>query len=190
MFYVQPIYVQAASGSGSFPQNKITVAVYGTTVAWGDTLGQAVTGLFGEGDAADEPDRAGRHRPRPRARSAAQLAAALTEIEDAYTAGQAALKAGDFAAYGEAQKRLDAAIKRAQALAPQLLAATPSPSPSPTGSATPSPSSSTTADRPAGRRRPGGPRFGLTRVGHVRSSHTEHGFFEAVTHSTRGGAAR
>ena len=39
MFYVQPIYVQAASGSGSFPQNKVTVAVYGTTVAWGDTLG-------------------------------------------------------------------------------------------------------------------------------------------------------
>ena len=38
MFYVQPIYVQAASGSGSFPQNKINVAVYGTTVAWGDTL--------------------------------------------------------------------------------------------------------------------------------------------------------
>ena len=44
MFYVQPIYVQAASGSGSFPQNKVTVAVYGTTVAWGDTLAQAVTG--------------------------------------------------------------------------------------------------------------------------------------------------
>ena len=60
MFYVQPIYVQAASGSGSFPQNKINVAVYGTTVAWGDTLSQAVTGLFGEGDGSEEPERAQR----------------------------------------------------------------------------------------------------------------------------------
>ena len=40
MFYVQPIYVQAASGSGSFPQNKAVVTVYGNTVAWGDTLGR------------------------------------------------------------------------------------------------------------------------------------------------------
>ena len=62
MFYVQPIYVQAASGSGSFPQNKINVAVYGTTVAWGDTLAQAVSGLFGEGDGADEPEEPGGRR--------------------------------------------------------------------------------------------------------------------------------
>ena len=119
MFYVQPIYVQAASGSGSFPQNKITVAVYGNTVAWGDTLGQAVSGLFGEGGAADEPTEPG-GTGTPATTAAAQLTEALTEIQDAYQAGQDALKAGDFAAYGDAQKRLDAAIKRAQALAPQL----------------------------------------------------------------------
>lgn len=61
MFYVQPIYVQAAAGSGSFPQNKITVAVYGTTVAWGDALEQAVSGLFGQVTAA----RRRRRRPIP-----------------------------------------------------------------------------------------------------------------------------
>ena len=49
MFYVQPIYVQASSGSGSFPQNKVTVVLYGSQVAWGDTLAQAITGLFGAG---------------------------------------------------------------------------------------------------------------------------------------------
>ena len=51
--------------------------------------------------------------------------------------GQEALKTGNFTAYDQAQKRLDAAIKRAAALAPQLdpdaAPATPSPSPSPTG---------------------------------------------------------
>ena len=138
MFYVQPIYVQAASGSGSFPQNKINVAVYGTTVAWGDTLEQAVSGLFGTEEPRGQPAgtrRAGRAQepPAPGGSAAAQLAAALNEIQKAYAAGQEALKAGDFAAYGVAQQRLDAAIKRAQAIAPQLIpdAASPSPSPSP-----------------------------------------------------------
>ena len=144
MFYVQPIYVQAAEGSGSFPQNKITVAVYGSTVAWGDTLGQAVSGLFGEGNAADDPEEPG-GTDTPEGTAAAQLAEALTEIQDAYTAGQEALKASDFAAYGEAQKRLDAAIKRAQALAPQLLVDAPAPGPSPSGAASPSPSPSASA---------------------------------------------
>ena len=148
MFYVQPIYVQAASGSGSFPQNKITVAVYGTTVSWGDTLSQAVSGLFGEGDGADEPEEPG-GTGTPATTAAAQLAEALTEIQDAYQTGQDALKAGDFAAYGTAQKRLDTAIKKAQALAPQLVAGVPTPNPSATGTATPSPSPSATAS-PAG----------------------------------------
>ena len=77
--------------------------------------------------------------------AAAQLAEALTEIQDAYQAGQDALKAGDFAAYGTAQKQLDAAIKKAQAIAPQLVVNGATPTPSPSGSATPSPSPSTTA---------------------------------------------
>jgi uncharacterized protein len=144
MFYVQPLYVQASSGSGSFPQNKAVATVYGNTVAWGDTLGQAVSGLFGEGNAADEPTEPG-GTGTPSTSAAAQLTEALTEIQDAYQAGQDALKAGDFAAYGTAQKQLDAAIKKAQAIAPQLVVAGATPTPSPSGSATPSPSPSTTA---------------------------------------------
>ncbi|WP_425474988.1 UPF0182 family protein [Fodinibacter luteus] len=149
MFYVQPIYVQAAAGSGSFPQNKITVAVYGTTVAWGDTLEQAVSGLFGQGDGSEEPTDPGTpsepgEPSEPTGSAASQLAAALAEISAAYTAGQEALKTGDFTAYDQAQKRLDAAIRRATALAPQLDpgSVTPSPGPSPTGSAAPSPTAS------------------------------------------------
>ncbi len=143
MFYVQPIYVQAASASGSFPQNKINVAVYGTTVAWGDTLEQAVSGLFGAGQEGDDepaqPTDPGQPTT-PASPAAAQLADALEEIQAAYAAGQEALKTGDFTAYDQAQKRLDAAIKRANAIAPLLTSATPSPSPS--GSPTPSPSPS------------------------------------------------
>ena len=149
MFYVQPIYVQAAAGSGSFPQNKVTVAVYGTTVAWGDTLEQAVSGLFGKGDGSEQPtDPDTPTNPdepaEPTGSAASQLAAAIAEISAAYAAGQEALRSGDFTAYGEAQDRLNAAIQRANALAPQLNVGTPTPSPtgSPSPTATPSPSPS------------------------------------------------
>ncbi len=149
MFYVQPIYVQASAGSGSFPQNKITVTVYGSTVSWGDTLEQAVSGLFGasedgteagggDGDSGTDP---GTTPEPPTGTAAVQLAAALAEIQAAYTAGQDALKAGDFTAYDVAQKRLDAAITRANALAP-LLDAGPVPDPSASASPSPSPSPS------------------------------------------------
>ncbi len=127
MFYVQPLYVQASAGSGSFPQNKVTVAVYGTNVAWGDTLEQAINGLFGEGDGQPPTDPGTPTDPEtpPTGTLAQQLAAALGDIQAAYTAGQDALKKGDFAAYGTAQKDLDAAIKTANSLAAQLGAAVP-----------------------------------------------------------------
>ncbi|WP_392542840.1 UPF0182 family protein [Oryzobacter telluris] len=145
MFYVQPLYVQASAGSGSFPQNKVTVAVYGTNVAWGDTLEQAINGLFGEGGEEPPTDPGEPTDPgTPSGTVAQQLAAALEEIQAAYTDGQDALKKGDFAAYGQAQDRLDAAIKKANGLAGQLGTPAPSPSPSPSSSASPSPSPSPT----------------------------------------------
>ena len=134
MFYVQPIYVQAASGSGSFPQNKITVAVYGTTVAWGDTLGQAVSGLFGEGAEADEPDRARGQPATPAGTAAAQLAAALAEIEA--PTGRPGRPSRPATSRRTARRRSGSTRRssKAQALAPQLTAAAPSPSPSPSPS--------------------------------------------------------
>jgi uncharacterized membrane protein (UPF0182 family) len=50
---------------------------------------------------------------------AAALARALADAEAAYAEGQAALKAGDFAAYGVAQEKLKDAIERAIAASPQ-----------------------------------------------------------------------
>ncbi|MGL4177509.1 MAG: UPF0182 family protein [Dermatophilaceae bacterium] len=138
MFYVQPLYVQASSGSGSFPQNKATVAVYGTNVAWGDTFEQAVAGLFGGRPPAGQPGSPG--APPPATGTVAeQLTAAIAEVQAAYTAGQEALRGGDFTAYDRAQDRLAAAITRADGLAAQLGAAAPaapgsSPSPSPSPS--------------------------------------------------------
>ncbi len=140
-FYVQPIYVQASGGSGSFPQNKVTAAVYGSRVAWGDTLEQAITGLFGEG--ADTGGGDGGETPPgeptdPNSTLEQQLAQTIAEIQAAYAAGQTALSKSDFTAYGQAQQQLAAAIEKANQLAAQLgtpVPATPSPSPSPTATA-------------------------------------------------------
>ena len=73
---------------------------------------------------------------------------ALQDAQNAIAAAQEALAAGDFAAYGQAQKDLQAAINRAVAAqgSPATGSPTASPSPSPSGSSSgtssPSPSPS------------------------------------------------
>ena len=148
LLYVQPMYVQASREGGSFPQNKATVAVFGKRIAWGETLDQALDGLFGGNSGASAGDSGtdtggtpapGGQTP-PDQTPTAQLAEIIKDIEAANAAGQAALKKGDFAAYGVAQKDLQDAIARAAALSPQL--ATPAPGASATSTPTPSPSAS------------------------------------------------
>jgi uncharacterized membrane protein (UPF0182 family) len=141
LLYVQPMYVQASREGGSFPQNKATVAVFGKKIAWGETLDQALDGLFGGNSGASAGDSGSTPEVTPptgdgAAPSApsAQLAEVIRDIEAANAAGQEALKKGDFAAYGEAQKDLQDAIARAAELSPQLTA-----EPAPSGSASPTP---------------------------------------------------
>jgi uncharacterized membrane protein (UPF0182 family) len=150
LLYVQPMYVQASRESGSFPQNKATVAVFGKRIAWGETLDQALDGLFGgnsgatAGDSGSEPGTPTTPGgpTTPTQTPSAQLAEIIKDIEAANAAGQAALKKGDFAAYGAAQKDLQDAIARASALSPQLVTPAPSGSATATPSPTPSPSAS------------------------------------------------
>ncbi len=129
LLYVQPMYVQASKEAGSFPQIKATVAVFGKKVGWGDTLDQALDGVFGGNSGASAGD-AGESPSKPSTGSGSgsgsgssgadtsALAQAIQDIQDAYDEGQAALKKGDFAAYGEAQKKLQEAIERAEAAVP------------------------------------------------------------------------
>jgi len=147
LLYVQPMYVQASREGGSFPQNKATVAVFGKKIAWGETLDQALDGLFGGNSGASAGDSGSTPEVTPPAGEgsspaapSAQLAEVIRDIEAANSAGQEALKKGDFAAYGAAQKDLQEAIARAAELSPRLTAApTPSSSASPTSTPTPSP---------------------------------------------------
>lgn len=127
LLYVQPVYLQAASGT-TFPLLQRVLVAFGDEIGFANTLDGALDQVFGgdsgaeAGDAGDNetpptenppaenpPDEPGTENPEARA----ALDAALKDAQAAIEAGQAALAAGDFAAYGEAQAALDAALQAA-----------------------------------------------------------------------------
>ncbi len=147
MLYVEPVYVQA-NGEQGYPLLRKVLAGYGATVAFEDTVDEALAKVFASSGTtpptptpnptpspSPTPNASGSPSPAPTGDAAAQLAAALADAQAAYTAGQAALAKGDFAAYGQAQDALGAALDRAAA-AQRRLGVTPSPTPA----GTPSPS--------------------------------------------------
>jgi len=143
LLYVQPIYV-SAKGTSAYPLSRATVVAFGDKLAWSDTLTGALDGLFGgsSGATAGDSGTASPTKPPttpkpPTGSDAAALAQALKDIQAAYDDGREALKNGDFTAYGEAQKRLDDAIQRAVAAAPQGGSVTVTPSPTGTATGTP-----------------------------------------------------
>jgi uncharacterized membrane protein (UPF0182 family) len=147
LLYVEPIYVSAKTGS-SYPLSRAIVVAFGNQLAWSDTLNGALDGLFGgnSGAATSEPGSGTTPTPPSAAPSPGAgntpnptLKAALTEVQKAFSDGQDALKKGDFTAYGQAQKRLQAAIARAVAASPSGSVTVPGPSAT-TAPATPAPS--------------------------------------------------
>lgn len=140
--YVQPVYVQS-SGDSSFPVLRRVLVSFGEQVGFAPTLDEAldqvfqgdsgaVTGdsenvgetpddlpppLVGEEpgvDPLEEPTAEPTAPAEPGTGDpAADLRAALEDANTAIQDGQAALAEGDFAAYGEAQDRLDQALQRA-----------------------------------------------------------------------------
>jgi len=110
LLYVQPVYVQS-TGETSFPLLKKILVAFGDKIAFEDTLDGALNALFG-GDAGVvdpvnpvDPVDPGNANP--------AVAKALQAAKDAFAAKVAAMKAGDWAAYGEADKALQAAIEAA-----------------------------------------------------------------------------
>jgi uncharacterized membrane protein (UPF0182 family) len=143
LLYVQPIYVRAqTSGSGTFPKLNAVAVAFGDKIAWAGSLDAALNDLFGgesgvsAGDTGTStpstpstptPTPGSTATPSPTTSSpsatgtpnADALAQALKDAEAAYAEGEAALKAGDFAAYGAAQEKLKEALKRAVEASPQ-----------------------------------------------------------------------
>lgn len=119
VLYVEPVYVQATGGNG-YPLLRKVIVGFGQEVVMADTLDEALRAVIGVSSGTPEtpgtPSTPGTGTQTAKQR----LNAALADAAAAYTAGETALKQGDFAAYGAAQKKLIAAITRAQAAQAEL----------------------------------------------------------------------
>ncbi|MFI2754770.1 UPF0182 family protein [Cellulomonas sp. P22] len=149
LLYVQPVYVQSSTGT-KFPLLQRVLVAFGDEIGFAPTLDEALDQVFGgdsgtnAGDVGTDPEAGvepapdagatpdGTATPDPGQTptpepttgtdtdARAALDKALADASAAMKEGQAALSAGDFAAYGEAQKKLDAAIAAAIAAETEL----------------------------------------------------------------------
>ena len=131
LLYLEPVYTQASNGL-QYPLLQDVIVSFGDKIVFQPTLGAALDALFGKGTSSGLPSPGPSASPGPTA--SGDLAAAIAAADAAFRAGQEALKNGDFAAYGAAQKDLQAALERLAKLSPKPAGsrgASPSPSASP-----------------------------------------------------------
>lgn len=125
LLYVQPVFVQASSGTKLPTLRKVLVA-FGDKVAFEDTLQDALDTLFGGNSGANTGDNNIAPTPGPSPSGSPDggtggstdvaFQAALKDAQQAMVDRDAALKAGDLTKFAEADARLTAAVQ-------QLLAA-------------------------------------------------------------------
>jgi uncharacterized membrane protein (UPF0182 family) len=159
LLYVEPVYVRS-SGDAAYPLLQRVLVAFGDRIAFEPSLTEALDSLFagrvtetpvdvdpGTDSPTPSPSPSPSAPATPAPGSAAppsgDLASALTAADRALDEAEAALQRGDFAAYGEAQKRLASAIERAIALQRGGGASTATPAPtaaaSPAATAAPAP---------------------------------------------------
>ncbi|MBY8876940.1 UPF0182 family membrane protein [Actinacidiphila acidipaludis] len=118
LLYVEPVYVRGADTN--YPSLQKVLVDFDGQMAFKDTLDEALDTVFTAGGSppteAGSPG-AGTAQPPPSAPagSTSDLQKALADAQQAYDDGQKAMQKGDWSAYGDAQKRLADALKRAQA---------------------------------------------------------------------------
>ena len=131
LLYVEPVYLRAAQDG--FPLLRKVLAGYGGNVALADTLDEALAAVFTldptpqpepvpdpDVDPGPDPGPTPDPGPDPTDDPLVDLANALADAQRAYDRGRAALARGDFAAYGQAQADLEAALRRAAAAEARL----------------------------------------------------------------------
>ncbi|GAA2515127.1 UPF0182 family protein [Streptomyces longisporus] len=110
LLYVEPVYVRG--GGLKYPLLRKVLVTYGGNTAFEDTLGQALDKVFGAESTTTPPSDTGTNPPPTSSNPTVQQA--LNDAQKAFDAGQEALKKGDWQAYGQAQKDLQDALKRAE----------------------------------------------------------------------------
>jgi uncharacterized membrane protein (UPF0182 family) len=111
LLYVQPVYVRATSNTAAYPLLQKVLVSFGDVIGFDSSLKGALDQVFGGNSGTSSSNTSN-----PEAttnNSSADLASALQRARQALSDGQDALAKGDFAAYGRAQDRLQAAIAAA-----------------------------------------------------------------------------
>ncbi|MGH9305569.1 MAG: UPF0182 family protein [Acidimicrobiales bacterium] len=150
LLYIRPLYIE--SSQNPLAEFKKVIVVYGTQVAIDDTLGQALSSVFG----APIPGVANGTTPPSNPINpllpinpstgpptvSGSVANLVAQTEADYAKAQADLKAGDFAAYGQDIKAVGADLAQLKAATTPGKGSTPSPT------TTSTPPSSTTTTKP------------------------------------------
>ncbi|MGW5124448.1 UPF0182 family membrane protein [Streptomyces sp. NPDC004069] len=118
LLYVEPVYLRG--GGLKYPLLRKVLVTYGGNTAFEDTLDKALDKIFGvEGSTPEPPgsDTGGGgtgETTTPPPSNNPTVKEALKDAQKAFDDGQTALKNGDWQAYGQAQKDLQDALKRAE----------------------------------------------------------------------------
>ncbi|MEV0301975.1 UPF0182 family membrane protein [Streptomyces prasinus] len=145
LLYVEPVYVRG--GGLKYPLLRKVLVTYGGQTAFEDTLEQALDKVFGaEGTATEPPEGEGEGSgqdegtTKPPKSDNPTVQEALNDAQEAFEAGQEALQKNDWEAYGQAQKDLEAALRKAEeaqsgdgAGGSGASGSSPGPEPSPSG---------------------------------------------------------
>jgi uncharacterized membrane protein (UPF0182 family) len=123
LLYIEPVYVR---GQLNYPLMRKVAVVYGNSTGYQPTLSQALDDVFKVKGGTTPPPTATpppttgtsppttTGTPPPASRDDTAIQQALADAQSAYDAGQKAMQKGDWGAYGEAQKKLANALKRAR----------------------------------------------------------------------------
>ena len=121
LLYVQPVYVRATANSSAYPLLQKVLVSFGDQIGFDNTLQGALDQVFGGNSGtvlnSTAPSATGSGGTTSGNTStsgmSSSLRSALASAQSALADSQAALKKGDFTAYGKAQDRLKAAIAAA-----------------------------------------------------------------------------
>jgi len=132
--YVEPVYAQTSAGAEQepYPILQQVLVMYGNTIGYGTTLQDALSKIFTNTPSAPTGPST------PTGPVSEDVKKAIQDAQTAFKQGQDALKKNDWAAYGQAQSALQAALQRLAAAENASAKPTTPTSPSPSPSATPS----------------------------------------------------